>query len=452
MDQYNPEVRAIIIRLLTGLKAKQAIFRDMQNRSKATPAPHPERRTLAQQRAAGLPSRPSPNMQPPPADAFRPPRMRVPESSSQGSIGRRTPSPEPPRVTSDVVRHTLTDPPLNRERSPSPQPPRPTPTAPQPPTKTAAADMNYLRMSRDSDGNPRPESRFSLDSEVTHTPVRVMPSRQQTTEPQAQPALASSAPTPAPSLPILSLPDPEPEPSPTETPEAIASLAALQRSDALERRASKRFSSYTFNKMLPGTGPASPQRPMRRASRTAIPPLPNLPSAFGTGEIGFLVEESEVTPPLPERRRAVEPPKPSPPAEPERPVTPPRRSKLASSPLSAPDTLRNETHIDLTSPIPDAASFPPQTPGPIPIFLQLGRQIKKAVVEPGLPLASLRILFMEKFDYDPGMETFPDVYIRDPKVGVQYELEDMEDVKEGTMLSLNIERELNKSVPADNKP
>jgi hypothetical protein len=48
---------------------------------------------------------------------------------------------------------------------------------------------------------------------------------------------------------------------------------------------------------------------------------------------------------------------------------------------------------------------------------------------------------MEKFDYDPGMETFPDVYIRDPKVGVQYELEDMEDVKEGTMLSLNIERE-----------
>jgi hypothetical protein len=49
---------------------------------------------------------------------------------------------------------------------------------------------------------------------------------------------------------------------------------------------------------------------------------------------------------------------------------------------------------------------------------------------------------MERFEYDPGMEDFPDVYMRDTKTGVQFELEDMEDLKEGCVLSLNIEREL----------
>jgi len=48
---------------------------------------------------------------------------------------------------------------------------------------------------------------------------------------------------------------------------------------------------------------------------------------------------------------------------------------------------------------------------------------------------------MERFEYDPGKEDFPEVYIRDPRTGVQFELEDIDDLREGTVLSLNIERE-----------
>lgn len=48
---------------------------------------------------------------------------------------------------------------------------------------------------------------------------------------------------------------------------------------------------------------------------------------------------------------------------------------------------------------------------------------------------------MERFDYDPGVDNFPDVYIRDHATGVQFELEDMEELREGAVLSLDIERE-----------
>jgi hypothetical protein len=50
---------------------------------------------------------------------------------------------------------------------------------------------------------------------------------------------------------------------------------------------------------------------------------------------------------------------------------------------------------------------------------------------------------MERFEYDPGKEDFPEVYIRDPRTGVQFELEDIDDLTEGTVLSLNIERKSN---------
>jgi hypothetical protein len=71
----------------------------------------------------------------------------------------------------------------------------------------------------------------------------------------------------------------------------------------------------------------------------------------------------------------------------------------------------------------------------------VGREVKKANVEPGLSLSSLRMLFVDRFSYSPGMDNFPAIYIRDPSSGVQYELEDVEEVKEKCLLSLNIERE-----------
>jgi len=62
-------------------------------------------------------------------------------------------------------------------------------------------------------------------------------------------------------------------------------------------------------------------------------------------------------------------------------------------------------------------------------------------MEPGLTFPSLRMLFVDKFAYNPGQEDFPAIYIRDLSSGVQYELEDTDEVSDGCLLSLNIERE-----------
>lgn len=82
---------------------------------------------------------------------------------------------------------------------------------------------------------------------------------------------------------------------------------------------------------------------------------------------------------------------------------------------------------------------PPPDLGPPTIFLQLGRDVKKAQLETPPTIASLRVLFMDRFQYSPGLDDFPAIYIRDPKSGVQYQLEDMSEVKDRVVLSLNID-------------
>jgi hypothetical protein len=88
----------------------------------------------------------------------------------------------------------------------------------------------------------------------------------------------------------------------------------------------------------------------------------------------------------------------------------------------------------------------------VAVFLQIGRQVKKATIDLPVTLSALRLLFMERFDYDPGMEDFPDVYVRDNRTGVHFELEDMEDLKEGAILSLSIERECSVAVRFRSNP
>ena len=74
------------------------------------------------------------------------------------------------------------------------------------------------------------------------------------------------------------------------------------------------------------------------------------------------------------------------------------------------------------------------------IYLQLGREVKKAVLATEPSITSLSLLFTERFQYAPDLVDFPAIYVRDPRSGVQYELEDMSEVRDGSLLSLNIER------------
>jgi hypothetical protein len=200
-------------------------------------------------------------------------------------------------------------------------------------------------------------------------------------------------------------------------PAVADSLAALKKSDVLERRASKRFSTYNICKITSsgvrsGSLRGHPNRRSLAASNALTP-----------GELAVLTEvddEEAIEEETGTRSRPTSrPPTPSVPTLPKTPSRSPEPKTVVE---------------DVCKPI---QSMPT---GKVPVFLQLGREVKKVYVEPGLSSSGLRMLFVDKFAYNPGLENFPAIYIRDPSSGVQYELEDVGEVKEKCLLSLNIER------------
>lgn len=200
------------------------------------------------------------------------------------------------------------------------------------------------------------------------------------------------------SVPLTPVVVPASPSQPAEAGEGVdeVNLRALRKSDALERRASKRFSAYAFNKM--GVGAAwqptsSPRTPDRAA-----------PSQRSSG------------------------------AEALSPVQEPAETSTAEKPA-------------LLEPPARAEEAPPaSTATSLPLFIQLGRATRKVHValEPsaparGLSIAQLRMLFVDEFAYSPGMDDFPEIYIKDPQSGVQYQLDDMSDIQPRCLLTLNIE-------------
>lgn len=223
---------------------------------------------------------------------------------------------------------------------------------------------------------------------------------------------------------------PQTETPPTlEPPPSVAkSLAALKSNDVLlERRASKRFSTYNISKM---TSPSvSRERSLRNnANHLNRRSLAATTSNLTPGELAVLTEDDEeavqsdetevlkkVISQSPDRKRVV-------PAMPPLPTTP---SRTPEPPTSQAGALIGQASLHSSK---------------ITIFLQLGREVKKVDVDPGISFAALRVLFVDKFSYNPGLENFPAIYIRDPFSQVQYELEDADEVKDKCLLSLNVER------------
>lgn len=90
---------------------------------------------------------------------------------------------------------------------------------------------------------------------------------------------------------------------------------------------------------------------------------------------------------------------------------------------------------------------PEQSPQPgveLTLFLQYKTKIKKYVLADGyndLSIARLQLAFIEKFAWNThnnGVD-LPEIYIQDPVSGVRHELEDLTDIKDRSVLVLNVE-------------
>lgn len=85
-------------------------------------------------------------------------------------------------------------------------------------------------------------------------------------------------------------------------------------------------------------------------------------------------------------------------------------------------------------------------PSTMSLFLRIGDRTRKVETQLPVTMASIRLLFVEKFAYSPGTTSFPDIYILDPEHNISFELEDLSlqsEVKNGTLLVLkSIEKEV----------
>jgi hypothetical protein len=86
----------------------------------------------------------------------------------------------------------------------------------------------------------------------------------------------------------------------------------------------------------------------------------------------------------------------------------------------------------------------PQPGKELTLFLQYKTKIKKFVLADGyneLSMARLQLAFIEKFAWNThnnGVD-LPEIYIQDPVSGVRHELEDLNDIKDRSVLVLNVE-------------
>lgn len=456
LNVYLPTVRKIITSLLQGLRGKQSMYRrivsDHQSRHRSSHSRTDSRssksdkasrrdddtrhrsqlsRSVLEEEGEG--DRDSTTRQSTRSSARRQdPRTQTPPPASPPPIFREPDDETPPNektITNGANGHT------NRGSA-----------QPQARQSQNTDKPNDDLLSRDSSetlvapsvaaiphhASPSESDKISLQTPPQSVPVPASVKRYSLVD---RPVSLSPPPLPAvlideaPSTPIeISSPQTPPIDN-MQAPAVASSLAALKKSDVLERRASKRFSTYNITKM---TG--SRERSGNRRSMAAGPLLT-------PGDLAVLTEVDEPdvqrTGSARSSRMIARTPSPiaemevAPPVPPLPPLTEPARPQRAHT-LPKADNLTDEpTIFEETSELTSSTT--------VSVFLQVGREVKKVTIEPGLSFSSLRMLFVDKFSYNPGLENFPAIYIRDPSSGVQYELEDIEEVKEKCLLSLNIE-------------
>ncbi|KAJ2934882.1 hypothetical protein H1R20_g2292, partial [Candolleomyces eurysporus] len=413
LEIYLPEVRQIITNLLQGLRAKQSIYRRIASEHRRTQSSRTIPEEEKQEAVGGSMSRRS---------AQSSTRSRREVTSQTAAVIQ---ADEPfiggfaPTIVEHVTgpeNHTVSprrsQPQLVQQTAPGRSSPAP-PTLPElsltDPTSLTTTTLNNEPpppMAPPVQQAPANAKRYSLvDKPATSPPLPTV-------------SIEPSSPDPT----INGIASPSTESIALEPSPAVAnSLAALKKNDVLERRASKRFSTYNISKM---TGAPTRERSMRNHPHRRSLASNAAPTATELAVLTEEGDEEEEDVPLRSRvqSRAASPePRAETSAAGRRPITPARPPDL---------------------PVPPAMNaFPTQdaTPSRITVFLQLGREVKKVGIELPLSFATLRVLFVDKFSYNPGQDNFPAIYIRDPSSGVQYELEDVEEVKDKCLLSLNIE-------------
>ena len=442
LDNFLPRIRDIIINLLHGLKKKQQRLRQRSGREGTING------NTQRQASIGSATEPEdPQVQTRAASTRAPPRQDA-ESAADG--------PDlPPRSSSVPGR---------------------------------ASPNKYDPMSANPRSNRNTNaSQASNDSSLSSNTMQAIP--------VITPYPAEDVLPQAPSQPNYPADFPHPPPPP---PKQQNALEALQRGGELERRASRRFSAYQIQKHLGTNGIPLPPvqnspipnrgRDVRESmnavrirgsllhSRQRSTNRPTVDTSYDkNNDVSRRISEESTQGSIPNLKPPGEPSpedspiqktpddKLGPPVFPEgdQPVlsaTSGPLSELTDLPIESPvkeiREPRKPTGIParqgsrrIKTPSPQPEQFiPDQSPQPgkeLTLFLQYKSKIKKYVFTDGSDLSAgrLQLAFIEKFAWDTHRNgELPEIHIQDPVSGVRYELEDMSDIKDRSVLVLNVEQ------------
>ena len=286
------------------------------------------------------------------------------------------------------------------------------------------------------------------------------------------------------------------QPPPPPPPKQQDALAALQRGGDLERRASRRYSAYQISKHLGASPNGVPMLPPTQNS-----PIPNrgrdvresmnAVRTRGSGILSRKQSSHRGGTPSPVRQHTLTnriseesshsseartfnqeaeiprtedfvPSEQSPDNEKPKlgatlvgPVDGLPAYSTAEIPDVDPNKRLQRTNIDQGSVSSQSTEgsqavqqfIPEQSPQPgkeLTLFLQYKSKIKKFVLPEGsndLSVARLQLAFIEKFAWNThnNGNDLPEIYIQDSVSGVRHELEDLRDVKDRSVLVLNVE-------------
>ncbi|KAF2490989.1 AIP3-domain-containing protein [Lophium mytilinum] len=450
LDNFLPRIRDIIINLLHGLKKKQHRLRQRSGRDGTVP-----NGTSPRQDSVGSTSELEDTQARSSSTRVPPPRQNSSDFAPDGL---------PPRTSSVQGRSS--------------------------PSKYDSLPANP-RVNRNTTA-----SQHSNDSSMSSNTMQNIPVISPYPQDDTMPGTTEGPPPP----PYMDFPPPPPPPPPPKQQDA---LAALQRGGELERRASRRFSAYQIQKHLGGSNgiPMLPPQnsPIPNRGRDARESM-NAVRVRGSGTLMHSRQRSHQRPnvdtspsrnDLTDRRISEESnqsshvPTIKPPREPQPedspmektpddklgtpPVFPekdkPSLGATISGPLGEPVQLVVNVENEPVQPRPSAIPArhgsrkfkspspkldqftPEQSPEPgkeLTLFLQYKSKIKKFVLPDGyneLSLARLQLAFIEKFAWNThsnGLD-LPEIYIQDPVSGIRHELEDLTDIKDRSVLVLNVE-------------
>lgn len=274
-------------------------------------------------------------------------------------------------------------------------------------------------------------------------------------------------------------------PPPPPPPKQQSALAALQRGGDLERRASRRYSAYQISKHLGAQAAGIPMIPqntpipnrgrgeMRESMRAmqARESVRHKREASNQSRMGAL-DSSPVRVPSRVSEEPGESPAKLPPRSDSFANSPEERflrpsatlngpvtdtypvldveDEEAAKPAKAPPKAPVKPQADVRAPTPDKPPKPyspdnsPPATKELTLFLQYRSKVKKFVLPEGyddLSIGRLQLAFIEKFSWNTQLHgtDLPDIYIQDPVSGVRHELEELSDIKDRTVLVLNVE-------------